>query len=115
MRIPVAGLWTNGGRQARMDNRQDGLDVTRYVILWWLDQSLYGALFDDEVRADSAARTRNAVYLEFPDGEEPPVILDYYKRDPDGNPLHVIWRDLTGRPGAPYQGIALTRRFGTPL
>ena len=70
------------------------MDVTRYCILWWLEETLYGALFDDEIAADSAARVRNAVYLELPDGEDAPKILDYYMRDEEGVAKPIIWRDL---------------------
>lgn len=66
----------------------------RYLILWWLNQVLYGALFDDEVKAESAARIRNAVYMELPDGDEKPKILDYWRRDKDGKALSITWYDL---------------------
>lgn len=68
--------------------------MTKYMILWWLDQTPYGALFDDEIQADAAARTRNAIYIELPDGEEKPVILDYYRRDSEGKAMPVQWREL---------------------
>ena len=78
------------------------------MILWWIDGNLYGALFDDEVQAESAARVRNAVYLELPDGEEKPKVLDYWKRDDKGTAIPIRWRDLIGRPGAPYMGTGIS-------
>lgn len=80
--------------------------MTRYVILWWVDQTPYGALFDDELQADSAARVRNAIYIELPDGKDLPVILDYYRRDSEGKPLPIRWRNLSpSHPYSPGTGI----------
>ncbi len=78
-----------------MTNRKQGRGKPRYVIFWWLDQTPYVAQFKDETEADSAARVRNAMFLEIREDGEVGRILDYYRRDEDGNPMPAVWRELS--------------------
>ncbi len=67
----------------------------QYLIFWWLDQTPYVASFEDEIEADSAARVRNALLLEIGEDGEVAKILDYYRRDEEGNPMPAVWRELS--------------------
>ncbi|MFQ6012033.1 MAG: hypothetical protein ACE5LS_00090 [Thermoplasmata archaeon] len=67
----------------------------QYLIFWWLDQTPYVARFKDEIEADSAARARNALLLEIREDGEVGRILDYYRRDAEGNPMPAVWRELS--------------------
>ncbi len=67
----------------------------QYLIFWWLDQTPYVARFEDEMEADSAARVRNALLLEIGEDGEVAKILDYYRRDEEGNPMPAVWRELS--------------------
>lgn len=67
----------------------------QYLILWWLDQTPYVARFEDEVEADSAARVRNALLIEVLGDGEIGRIVDYYRRDAEGNPMPAVWRQLS--------------------
>lgn len=67
----------------------------QYLIFWWLDQTPYVASFEDEMEADSAARVRNALLLEIGEHGEVRQILDYYRRDEEGNPMPAVWRELS--------------------
>ncbi len=67
----------------------------QYLIFWWLDQTPYVARFEDEMEADSAARVRNALLLEIGEDGEVAKILDYYRRDEEGNPIPAVWRELS--------------------
>ena len=67
----------------------------QYLIFWWLDQTPYVARFEDEMEADSAARVRNALLLEIDEDGKVGRILDYYRRDEEGNPMPAVWRELS--------------------
>ena len=78
-----------------MTNGKQGRGEPQYFIFWWLDQTPYVARFKDETEADSAARVRNAMFLEIREDGEVGRILDYYRRDEDGNPMPAVWRELS--------------------
>ncbi|MEE9163669.1 MAG: hypothetical protein V3U17_02595 [Thermoplasmata archaeon] len=78
-----------------MTNGKQSRGEPQYFIFWWLDQTPYVAHFKDETEADSAARVRNALFLEIREDGAVGRILDYYRRDEDGNPMPAVWRELS--------------------
>jgi len=76
---------------------------TFYLVVWWMSQSPYAAIFENRIAAEAAANVRNAILITVRGGDtEIPEIVDWYRRDPEGNPMPVEWRDLAGQVRVPW-------------
>src|SRR2546430_14600351 len=66
---------------------------TYYLVLWWMSQTPYAAIFENEVAAEAAANVRNALMVTI-SGRDAKVdtILDWYRRDESGRPMPAEWR-----------------------
>ena len=64
----------------RISNRK-----TYYLVLWWMSQTPYAAVFENEVAAEAAANVRNALMVRI-SGRDAKVeeVLDWYRRDDAG-------------------------------
>lgn len=71
---------------------------TFYLVIWWMSQNPYAAIFVNRIAAEAAANVRNALLLTVR-GERNAIedIVDWYRRDPEGQPMPVEWRDLAGQ------------------
>lgn len=60
-----------------------------FYIFWWgsMDNTAYATEIEDEVEAESYARIRNGLVLKVTGTIV--KMVDYYRRDPEGNPLPV--------------------------
>jgi len=74
-----------------------------YLVLWWMSQTPYAAIFENEVAAEAAANVRNALMVTI-SGRDAKVdsILDWYRRDDSGRPIPAEWRDLIGQIHVPW-------------
>ncbi|HEX9340561.1 MAG TPA: hypothetical protein VF992_05245 [Thermoplasmata archaeon] len=69
-----------------------------------MSQSPYAAIFENRIAADAAANVRNAILITVSgDGTQIPEIVDWYRRDPEGKPMPVEWRDLAGQVRVPWK------------
>src|SRR2546428_241632 len=64
-------------KRPRMSGRK-----TYYLVLWWMSQTPYAAIFDNQVAAEAAANVRNALMGTI-SGRDVKVdqVLDWYRRD----------------------------------
>lgn len=71
---------------------------TYYLVLWWMAQTPYAAVFENEMAAEAAASVRNAL-LVVVSGRDVSFerIADWYRRDETGAPMPAEWRDLVGQ------------------
>jgi len=85
-------------KRPRISNRK-----TYYLVLWWMSQTPYAAVFENEVAAEAAANVRNALMVTI-SGRDAKVeqVLDWYRRDDSGRPLPAEWRDLVGQIHVPW-------------
>ena len=68
-----------------------------------MSQNPYAAIFENRIAAEAAANVRNAILITVcGDETEIPEIVDWYRRDPEGNPMPVKWRDLAGQVRVPW-------------
>jgi hypothetical protein len=76
---------------------------TYYLVLWWMSQTPYAAIFENQVAAEAAANVRNALLVTI-SGRDAKVdqILDWYRRDESGRPMPAEWRDLVGQIHVPW-------------
>ncbi|HEY7587693.1 MAG TPA: hypothetical protein VIB49_02965 [Thermoplasmata archaeon] len=83
----------------------NGAKKTYYLVLWWMSQTPYAALFENEVAAEAAANVRNALMVTVT-GRDVKVsaVKDWYRRDDDGQPMPAEWRDLVGQMRVPWLG-----------
>ena len=71
---------------------------TRYVVVWWMSQTPYAAVFGNRIAAEAAARVRNALLITMTGRDvEVDGVDDYYRRDPDDEPMPAAWRDRVGQ------------------
>ena len=71
---------------------------TFYLVIWWMSQNPHAAIFENRIAADAAANVRNALLVTVRGGgTEIEEIVDWYRRDPEGQPMPVEWRDLAGQ------------------
>ncbi len=63
--------------------------MTFWLVFWWgtTDDTPYVTKLDGEVEAESFARIRNGLVVEVTG--KVGKMLDYYRRDPAGNPMPV--------------------------
>jgi len=76
---------------------------TYYLVLWWMSQTPYAAIFENEVAAEAAANVRNALMVAI-SGRDIKVdqVLDWYRRDDSGRPMPAECRDLVGQIHVPW-------------
>jgi hypothetical protein len=76
---------------------------TYFLVIWWMSQSPYAAVFDNHLAAEAAANVRNALIITISgrelDFEE---VEDWFRRDEEGHPMPAEWRDLTGQMRVPW-------------
>src|SRR2546425_11776405 len=77
-------------KRPRMSGRK-----TYYLVLWWMSQTPYAAIFENQVAAEAAANVRNALMVTM-SGRDVKVdqVQDWYRRDESGAPMPAEWRDL---------------------
>ena len=75
---------------------------TYYLVLWWMAQTPYAAMFENELAAEAAADVRNALVVQV-SGRDVTVarVADWYRRDAAGHPMPAEWRDLVGQVRVP--------------
>src|SRR2546427_9914085 len=76
---------------------------TYYLVLWWMSQTPYAAIFENQVAAEAAANVRNALMVTM-SGRDVKVdqVQDWYRRDESGAPMPAEWRDLVGQIHVPW-------------
>src|SRR2546430_16281446 len=76
---------------------------TSYLVLWWMSQTPYAAIFENQVAAEAAANVRNALMVTI-SGRDVKVdqVQDWYRRDESGAPMPAEWRDLVGQIHVPW-------------
>jgi len=76
---------------------------TYYLVLWWMSQTPYAAVFENAVAAEAAASVRNALLVKV-SGRDLKIdeVLDWYRRDEAGHPMPAEWRDLVGQVHVPW-------------
>src|SRR3989441_5672349 len=85
-------------KRPRMSGRK-----TYYLVLWWMSQTPYAAIFENQVAAEAAANVRNALMVTI-SGRDVKVdqVQDWYRRDESGAPMPAEWRDLVGQIHVPW-------------
>src|SRR3989475_5741176 len=75
---------------------------TYYLVLWWMSQTPYAAIFENQVAAEAAANVRNALMVTV-SGRDVKVdqVQDWYRRDESGAPMPAEWRDPPRRSHRP--------------
>jgi len=81
--------------------------TTKYLVLWWMSQTPYAAVFENKVAAEAAANVRNALMVVI-SGREIKVdaVLDWYRRNDAGEPLPAEWRDLMEQFHVPWSLVS---------
>src|SRR2546422_9904066 len=76
---------------------------TSSLVLWWMSQTPYAAIFENQVAAEAAANVRNALMVTI-SGRDVKVdqVQDWYRRDESGAPMPAEWRGLVGQPHGPW-------------
>ncbi|TMA01211.1 MAG: hypothetical protein E6J99_03130 [Methanobacteriota archaeon] len=71
---------------------------TAYLVVWWMSQVPYAAVFDNQVAAEAAASVRNALMVTV-SGRDARIdaVQDWYRRDDDGQPMSAEWRNILGQ------------------
>ena len=71
---------------------------TYYLVLWWMAQTPYAAVFENEMAAEAAANVRNALMVVV-SGRDVRIdrVADWYRRDESGGPMPAEWRALVGQ------------------
>src|SRR5256885_14963545 len=85
-------------KRPRMSGRK-----TYYLVLWWMSQTPYAAIFENQVAAEAAANVRNALMVTI-SGRDVKVdqVQDWYRRDESGAPMPAEWRDPGGQIPVPW-------------
>jgi len=85
---------------------QEELDDMRknaYLVVWWMSQVPYAAVFDNRVAAEAAASVRNALMVTLSGGDAKiDSVLDWYRRDDSGQPMPAEWRNILGQIQVPW-------------
>lgn len=83
-------FWWSGG-QRKLPDTNPG------VTEWITPPSPYGSVFENEAAAEAAANVRNAMVIHVrAKGIIEVEGADWYRRDDEGKPMPVEWRDLIG-------------------
>lgn len=80
-----------------------GAKKTYYLVLWWMAQTPYAAVFENAIAAEAAASVRNALVVTV-SGRDVKIdrVEDYFRRDDAGRPMPAEWRDLIGQIHVPW-------------
>lgn len=72
--------------------------TAQYLVIWWMAQTPYAAVFSHRAAAETAASVRNALMIAV-SGREARIdgVFDWYRRDEKGEPMPAEWRDLAGQ------------------
>jgi len=84
---------------------QEDLDMRRnaYLVVWWMSQVPYAAVFENRVAAEAAASVRNALMITLSGGDaKVDSVLDWYRRDESGQPMPAEWRNILGQMQVPW-------------
>jgi hypothetical protein len=69
-----------------------------YLVVWWMSQIPYAAIFENRIAAEAAASVRNALMVAVSgDDAQVDAVLDWYRRDDQGQPLPAEWRNILGQ------------------
>lgn len=84
--------------------------ATQYLVIWWMAQTPYAAVFSHRAAAETAASVRNALVVAV-SGRNARIesVYDWYRRDENGEPMPAEWRDLVGQihvPAHPRSGTS---------
>jgi hypothetical protein len=81
---------------------------TQFLVIWWMSKNPYAAVFENRIAAEAAANVRNAILVTFQgDDAKVDAVVDWYRRDEEGRPMPVEWRELMGHVRVP--GFAKAR------
>lgn len=74
-----------------------------YLVVWWMSQVPYAAVFENRVAAEAAASVRNALLVTI-SGDDARVdgVHDWYRRDDAGQPLPAEFRNILGQLQVPW-------------
>jgi len=63
-----------------------------------MSKNPYAAIFESRIAAEAAANVRNGILITV-HGRDTEIadIVDWYRRDAEGNPMPAEWRDLAGQ------------------
>ena len=77
---------------------------TKILVLWWMQQCPYVAIFDNQIAAEAAANVRNALMVTL-SGRDVKIdaVVDWYRRDEQGKPLPAEFRDVGGQVISPFR------------
>ncbi|MGQ0798235.1 MAG: hypothetical protein ACT4OI_10310 [Methanobacteriota archaeon] len=76
---------------------------TYHLVIWWMAQAPYAAVFGNRIAAEAAARVRNAVMVTLSGCDvEIDGVNDFYRRDEEDRPMPAEWRDLVGQVRLPW-------------
>src|SRR5437870_12099021 len=80
----------------------DDMRKDAYLVVWWMSQVPYAAVFENRVAAEAAASVRNALMVTL-SGSDAKVdsVLDWYRRGDAGEPMPAEWRNILGQIQAP--------------
>src|SRR2546425_12175298 len=69
---------------------------TYYLVLWWMSQTPYAAIFENQVAAEAAANVRNPLMVTI-SGRDVKVdqVQDWHRRDESGAPMPAESRELS--------------------
>ena len=74
-----------------------------YLVVWWMSQVPYAAVFENRVAAEAAASVRNALMVTISgDDARVDAVHDWYRRDDAGQPLPAEWRNVLGELQVPW-------------
>lgn len=82
-----------------------------YLVVWWMSQTPYAAVFRNQVAAEAAANVRNGLMITI-SGSSVKVdeVVDWYRRDDEGLPMPAEWRELIGQIKVPWLDEKQPRR-----
>jgi len=81
----------------------DDMRKSAYLVVWWMSQVPYAAVFENRVSAEAAASVRNALMITLSGGDAKiDSVLDWYRRDETGQPMPAEWRNILGQIQAPW-------------
>ncbi|HWM51089.1 MAG TPA: hypothetical protein VNO76_07070 [Thermoplasmata archaeon] len=74
-----------------------------YLVVWWMSQVPYAAVFENRVAAEAAASVRNALMVTISgDDARVDAVHDWYRCDDAGRPLPAEWRNILGQLQVPW-------------
>src|SRR2546422_3915177 len=91
--------------------QEDSLDMRNaFLVVWWMSQVPYAAVFENRVAAEAAASVRNALLVAFKGANaEVETVVDWFRRDEEGRPMPAEWRELMGQVRLPWGTVSADR------